>query len=192
MPMHYLNTRGMSHKVVFVDVEDGIILSNVVPCVRVLELNHPAFPLARQIHTMRQVRDVMCQGVILIHFHGSVSIASYRGIGQQVTQITTQQGRPQNRILVTGCQVVNADQDDRVQDDDLAQKDDLFFRIHGTEEMPKSDVFVTLSVSTAFCCVLYNGDGGSLCCRLVCHRSNEATTGVRLVFTVDEGRTIQG
>ena len=51
----------------------------------------------------------------------SVAIASQRGIGQQVTQRTAQQDRPQIRILVTGCQVVNTYQYDRVQDDDLAQ-----------------------------------------------------------------------
>ena len=111
---------------------------------------------------------------------------SQRGIGQQVTQRTTQQGRPQIRILATGCQVVNAGQDDRVQDDDLAQKDDLLFGTHGTEEMPKTDVVVALRVSTVFCCVLYDVDGGGLCCRLVCHRSNEVTTSARLVFIVDE------
>ena len=40
-------------------------------------------------------------------------MASQSGIG------TTQQGRPHIRVVVTGRQVVNVDQDDRVQDDDL-------------------------------------------------------------------------
>ena len=47
-------------------------------------------------------------------------MGSQSGIGQQITQRTTQQGRPQIRVVVTGRQVVNANQDDLVQDDDLA------------------------------------------------------------------------
>ena len=56
----------------------------------------------------------------------------------QVTKITTQQGRPQIRILVTCGQVVNAYQNDREQDEDLTQKDYFLFRTHGTEHMPRS------------------------------------------------------
>ena len=67
----------------------------------------------------------------------------------QVTQRTTQQGRPQIRILVTCGQVVNAYQDDRVQDDDLTEKDYFLFRTHGTEQVPRSVVLFALRVSTA-------------------------------------------
>ena len=36
--------------------------------------------------------------------------------------------------------------------------------------------------------LFYDGDGGEvLCCRLICHLSNEATTNARLIFIVDEG-----
>ena len=119
-------------------------------------------------------------------------MASQSGIEQQVTQIIIEQGRPQIRILVTCRQVVNANQDDRVQEYDLAQKDYFHFRTHGTEQMPRSAVVVALRVSTDLCYVLllffYDGGGGEgLCCRLVCHRSNEATTGAHRVFIVDEG-----
>ena len=114
-------------------------------------------------------------------------------IGQQVTQRTTQQGRLQIKVVVSGRQVVNANQEDHVQYDDLTQKDDLLFGTHGTENMPRSVVVVALSVSTVFCYYVllllffYGGGGEGLCCRLVCHRSNEATTEARLVFIVDEG-----
>ena len=84
--------------------------------------------------------------------------------GQQVTQRTTQQGYPHIIILLIGRQVVNADQDDRVQDNDLAQKDDLLFRTHGTEEMLVSAVVVALRVSIVFCCVLFLYDGGGGLC----------------------------
>lgn len=71
-----------------------------------------------------------------------------RRIGQQVTKRTTQQTRAQNRIVVTGCQVVAAGHDDRVQDDDLTKKDDFLFGKRATEELPLiavsvREIFVT-------------------------------------------------
>ena len=115
---------------------------------------------------------------------------SQSGIGQQVPQRTTQQGRPQIRILVTCRQVVNAYQDDRVQDDDLTQKHYLLSGTHGTEQMPRSAAFLALCVSTVL--FFYDGGGSSgsgevLCYRLVCHRSNEVTTDARLDFVANEG-----
>ena len=112
-------------------------------------------------------------------------MTSQSGIGQQVTQRTTQQGRPQIRILVTCRQVVNSYQDDRVQDDDLTQKHYLLSRTHGTEKK----VFLALCVSTVL--FFYDGSGGSgggevLCYRLVCHRPIEVTTDARLDFIANE------
>ena len=49
---------------------------------------------------------------------------------------------------MTGRQVVYTGQDDRVQDDDLAQKDDFHFGTHGSEEMPTSAIDVTLLART--------------------------------------------
>ena len=85
----------------------------------------------------------------------------------------------------------------------MTQKHYLLFGTHGTEQMPKSVVFVALRVSTVLCydvisllLFFYDGGGGGggggevLCCRLVCRRSNEATTDARLVFIVDEGLDI--
>ena len=91
---------------------------------------------------------------------------------------------------MTCRQVVNAYQDDRVQDDDLTRKHDFLSRTHGTEQMPRSAVFLALCVSNVFFFFFYDGGGGGgevLCCRVVCHRSNEATTNARLVFIADEG-----
>ena len=108
------------------------------------------------------------------------------GFGQQVTQRTTQQGRPQIRIIVTCGQVVNAYQNDREQIYDLTQKNYFFFRTHGTEHVPRSAVFVAVRISTVLCCkvllslLFYGGGGEVLCCRLVCHLSNEEKTDVRL------------
>ena len=119
-------------------------------------------------------------------------MASQSGIGQQVTQRTTQHDRPQIRVVVIDRQVVNAYQDDRVQGDDLAQKHYLLFGTHGTEHMPRSAVVVALRVSIVFCVFLHlffcdGGGGEALCCPLVCHRSNEAMANARLIFIVDEG-----
>ena len=44
-----------------------------------------------------------------------------RGARQQVSQITAQQGRPQGTALRLYRQVINADYDNRVQDDYLRQ-----------------------------------------------------------------------
>ena len=118
---------------------------------------------------------------------------SQRGIGEQVTQITTQQGRPQIRILVTFSQFVNAYQDDREQDEDLTQKDYFLFRTHGTEQIQRSAaVLVALRVSTVLCCCRYyvlfcdgGGCGEVLCCRALCHFSNEVSPYARLVFIVE-------
>ena len=78
---------------------------------------------------------------------------------------------------MTCRQVVNAYQDYCEQDHDLTQKHYFLFRTYGTKQMPRSAV--------------YDGGGGGggevLCCRLVWHRSNEATTDARLVFIADEG-----
>ena len=73
-------------------------------------------------------------------------------------------------------------------DDDLTQKHYLLFGTHGTEQMPRSAVFHALRISTVICVFVFlYGGGGSLYCRLVCHRSNEPTTDARLVFIVYEG-----
>ena len=114
-------------------------------------------------------------------------MTSQSGIGQQVTQRTTQQGRPQIRILATCRQVVNAYQDDRVQDDDLTKKHYLLSGTHGTEQMPRSAVFLALCVSAVL--FFYDGGGSSgevLCHRLVCHRPNEVTIDARLDFIANE------
>ena len=50
--------------------------------------------------------------------------------------------------------------------------------------MPRSAVFLALRISTVL--FFYDGGGEVLCCRPVCHRSNEPTTDARLVFIVDE------
>ena len=68
------------------------------------------------------------------------------GIGQQLAQRTAQQRRPQIRILVTGRQFVDANQDDLAQDDDLAEKDNFLFGTHGAKEMPRSSVDVDFQV----------------------------------------------
>ena len=85
---------------------------------------------------------------------------------------------------MTCRQVVNAYKDDRVQDDDY-----LLSRTHGTEQMPRSAVFLALCVRTVL--IFYDGgDGGGgevLCYRLVCHRPNEVTRDVRLDFIANEG-----
>ena len=115
-------------------------------------------------------------------------------ITTQVTQRTTQQGRPQISILVNCGQVVNAYQDDSEQDEDLTQKEYYLFRTHGTEQMPRSAaVLVALRVSTVLCCcccyyvLFYDGGGGGevLCCRVLCHFSNEVSPYARLVFIVE-------
>ena len=114
------------------------------------------------------------------------------GIGQQVIKRTTQQSRPHTRIIVTCRQVVNAYLYDSVQEDDLTQKHYLLWRTHGTEQMPRSAVFLALCISTVlFFFFFYDGGIGGcgevLCYRFVCHRSNEATTDARLVIIADEG-----
>jgi hypothetical protein len=48
-----------------------------------------------------------------------------RGARKQVSQTTAQQGRSQGTVLRFDRQVVNADYDNRVQDEDLTQKYDL-------------------------------------------------------------------
>jgi hypothetical protein len=45
-----------------------------------------------------------------------------RGARQQVSQTTAQKGRPQGTVLRLYRQVINADYDNRVQDDYLRQK----------------------------------------------------------------------
>ena len=102
---------------------------------------------------------------------------------------------------MTCGQVVNAYQDDREQDEDLTQKDYFFFRIHGTEQMPRSAAataaaaLCVLRVSIVLCCyyvllflLLFYDDGGGgevLCCRVLCHFSNEVSPYAWLVFIVE-------
>ena len=89
---------------------------------------------------------------------------------------------------MTCRQVVNAYQDDRVQDDDLTKK---HYLLSGTdaEQMPRCAVFLALCVSAVL--FFYDGGGGDssgevLCHRLVCHRPNEVTTDARLDFIANE------
>ena len=55
---------------------------------------------------------------------------------------------------MTCGQVVNAYQDDREQDEDLTQKDYFLFRIHGSEQMPRSAAAATAAAAAAVLCVL--------------------------------------
>jgi hypothetical protein len=48
-----------------------------------------------------------------------------RGTRQQVSQTTAQQGRPQGTVLRLYPQAINANYNNRVQDEDLRQKYDL-------------------------------------------------------------------
>ena len=89
---------------------------------------------------------------------------------------------------MTCRQVVNAYQDDRVQDDDLTQKHNHLFGTHGTEQMPGSAVFLARRISTIllFFHLVYDGGGGEgLWCRVLCHFSNEVSPYARLVFIVE-------
>ena len=92
---------------------------------------------------------------------------------------------------MTCRQVVNADQNDRVQDDDLTQKHDLLFGTHSTEKMPGSAVWlVRCSVSTILVLLhfflVYDGGGGAgRWCRVVCHFSNAVSPCARQVFIVE-------
>ena len=74
---------------------------------------------------------------------------------------------------MTCGQVVNAYQDDREQDEDLTQKYYFLFRIHGSEQMPRSAaaaaaaaVLCVLRVSTVLLFLLhfYDGGGGEVSC----------------------------
>ena len=73
IPSLDLRTRGKTHRSALVEVEPGVALSNVVPSMRVLDLCQSALSLARHRYALRQVRDVMSQGVIGVHLHGSVA-----------------------------------------------------------------------------------------------------------------------
>ena len=92
---------------------------------------------------------------------------------------------------MTCRQVVNADQNDRVQDDDLTQKHFLLFGTHGTEHMPGSAVFLarrSISTILLFFHLVYDDGGGGgegLWCRVLCHFSNEVSPYARLVFIVE-------
>ena len=44
-----------------------------VPGVRILDLGQPTLPLAGKIDALGQGRDVMGQGVVGVHLHGSVA-----------------------------------------------------------------------------------------------------------------------
>ena len=56
-----------------VEEEPAVVHSDVVPSMWVLYLCQPTLPLASQIDTLRQVRDVMSQRIVGIHLHGSVA-----------------------------------------------------------------------------------------------------------------------
>ena len=93
---------------------------------------------------------------------------------------------------MTGCQIVDADHNDRVQDEDLTQKNDLRLWAFGTDKMTTSACNVALRVSNVWCyyfvfffffVVLY--DRG-YSCRLVRHGSNDASIGGRLLFIPKE------
>ena len=73
IPSVDLRTQGTTQRADLVEEEPGVVLLNVVPSVRVLELCQPAFPLTRQRDTLRQFHYVMGQGVIGMHLHGSVA-----------------------------------------------------------------------------------------------------------------------
>ena len=85
---------------------------------------------------------------------------------------------------MTCRQVVNAYQDDRVQDDDLTKKHYLLSGTHGTEQMPRSAVFLALCVSAVL--FFYDGGGGDGSGEVLCHRPNEVTTDARLDFIANE------
>jgi hypothetical protein len=61
----------------------------------------------------------MSQRIARTVIHGTVTRQS------EVSQTTAQQGRPQGTVLRFDRQVVNADYDNRVQDEYLTQKYDL-------------------------------------------------------------------
>ena len=153
-----------------------------------------ALPLATQVDTSRQVGDVMGQRIFGIHIHGSVARLCQVEICRHC--VSTWDWGVGN--LKTCGQVVNAYQNDRVQDEDLTQKDYFLFRTHGTEQMPRSAAAATaaaavlcvLRVSTVLCCcccccccccvllflLFYDGGGGEVsCCRVLCHFSNEVS-----------------
>ena len=183
-----------------VEEEPAVVHSDVVPSMWVLYLCQPKLPLASQFDTLRQVRDILSQRIVGIHLYGSVAGQSQvEIIRHDVSKWDWATGNPTHystepstdyRILVTCCQVVNAYQDDRVQDDDLTQKHYLLSRTHGIEQMQRSAVLLALCVSTVLFFYDGGGSGGGsgevLCYRLVCHCSNEVTTDARLDFIANE------
>ena len=56
-----------------VEEEPDVVHSDVVPSMLLLYLCQPTLPLASQIDTLRQDRDVMSQRIVGIHLHGSVA-----------------------------------------------------------------------------------------------------------------------
>ena len=70
---------------------------------------------------------------------------------------------------MTGCQIVDADCDDRVQDDDLTQKHDFRLGTIGAEEVPTRCNNLVVVVVRNVCPFAVFFDGG--------HRWNEESTG---------------
>ena len=76
------------------------------------------------------------------------AIIAFHGLGQKVTQRTAQQCSPQIRVVVTGCHIVDADHDDRVQDDDLTKEHDFSLVTVGNEDGTTSSS-LTLNMSSS-------------------------------------------
>ena len=69
---------------------------------------------------------------------------------------------------MTGCQIVDADRDDRVQDDDLTQEHDFRLGTIGAEEVPtRCNNLVVVVVGNVYPFVVFFDDG---------HRWNEEST----------------
>ena len=58
---------------------------------------------------------------------------------------------------MTACQVVYAENDDRIQDDNLTKNDNFLFGKRGTEELPTSAVDIALIVRDIFVNLFFDG-----------------------------------